>query len=242
MPGEPVNETVEQIRSAHLNNERPLWLRAPADPARAKCLTVFLDAELYRDRVKAGDVIDALRGELADSWYVFVSMHSVEARWVECPCHRPFAQFIAEELLPWLVQKHPEIGRVEKKAIVGLSYTGLAAAFVAKEYPGLFQNVISQSGSFWWNDGWLIKEMKASAVRLPTEFYLEVGKRETQQNLQHREGVLQIMSQIEGVRRFRDVLVASGHAVVYAEFEGAHDTEAWHRSLPAALKWALPLS
>jgi enterochelin esterase-like enzyme len=240
MPGEPVKETVERIRSVPLNNERTIWIREPVDPVRAKSLTVFLDAELYRDRVKAGEVIAALQGEVADSWFVFVSMHSVEARWIECPCHRPFAQFIAEELLPWLEQSHPRIGRVEQRVIVGLSYTGLAAAFVAREYPGLFQKVISQSGSFWWNDAWLTRQVSESGIRLPTEFYLEVGKRETQVNLQHREGVLQVMSQIEGVRRFRDVLVESGHTVVYAEFEGAHDYEAWRQTLPAALRWALP--
>lgn len=45
---------------------------------------------------------------------------------------------------------------------------------------------------------------------VPTEFYLDVGTQETQENVRHREDVLQVVSQIDGVRRFRDVLLLQG--------------------------------
>lgn len=124
--------------------------------------------------------------------------------------------------------------------LAGLSYTGLAAAFVAREHPGLFQKVISQSGSFWSNDCWLVERFRKSPVRLATEFYLDVGRLEIHENVRHREDVLQVVSQIEGVRRFRDILLQLGHSVTYAEFYGGHDFEAWRKALPEALKWALP--
>lgn len=237
-----MHETVEKLKSLHLDNERPIWIREPAQRATAKSLTVFLDGELYRDKVGAVTVIDTLITEqkIADSWFVFVSMESVEARWKECPCHPPFAQFIARELLPWLERQHPEIRGVRQRVLVGLSYTGLAAAFIAKEFPGVFQKVISQSGSFWSDDGQLTAQYRGLRQRVPTEFYLDVGRRETQENVRHREDVLQIVSQIDGVRRFRDVLLAHGNEVNYVEFDGGHEFAAWKKTLPAALEWALP--
>ena len=51
---------------------------------------------------------------------------------------------------------------------------------------------------------------------------------------------MQVVSQIEGVRRFRDVLRLRGHSVRYVEFDGGHDFTAWRQTLPEALQWALP--
>lgn len=136
------------------------------------------------------------------------------------------------------MRRHDEIGALRDRTLIGLSYTGLAAAFVAKEYPGLFQRVISRSGSFWSNDCWLIEQFRTLAQRVPTDFYLDVGTREVAENVRHREDVLQVISQIEGVRRFRDVLAREGYSVSYVEFEGGHDFQAWKRTLPDALRWA----
>jgi enterochelin esterase-like enzyme len=74
---------------------------------------------------------------------------------------------------------------------------------------------------------------------MPTAFHLEVGSRETAVIVQHKEDVLQKISQIEGVRRFRADLEQTGHTVHCSEFLGAHDSAAWRQTLPAALRWAL---
>ena len=76
--------------------------------------------------------------------------------------------------------------------LAGVSYTGLAAAFVAKEYPGTFQRIISQSGSFWWNDCWLVEEFRR--LERKTEFYLDVGTQETRENVRHGEDLVQFVS------------------------------------------------
>ena len=78
------------------------------------------------------------------------------------------------------------------------------------------------------------------SARVPTDFYLDVGTEELAENVRHREDVLQVVSQIEGVHRFRDVLRLKGHSVRYVEFDGGHDFTAWRQTLPEALRWALP--
>jgi Enterochelin esterase and related enzymes len=235
-----MSEIAASIRSTHLGNERPIWIRRPRDPTRAPHLTLFLDGEWYRERVGASALLDTLAPELADSWFVFVSSHSEAARWRECPCHPPFAAFIADELLPWLEHRHPSLRDVATRTLIGLSYTGLAAAFIARERPGVFPNVISQSGSFWWHEGSLIEAFSGLAAPLPTAFYLSVGNRETQENLHHRPDVVQTLSQLESVRRFRDTLLSLHHSVHYRESDGAHSFDAWRADLPHALRWALP--
>ena len=238
-----MKETVEKLRSIHLDNERSIWICEPENPSSARSLTVFLDGEFYRDNVGAASMIAELRAQhkIADSWFVFVSMESMESRWRECPCHPPFAKFVGDELLPWLAERHEAIWTVQERILVGLSYTGLAAAFIAKEAPGVFQKVISQSGSYWSENCQLIEQYHRLPQRLPTEFYLEVGSKENQGNLRHREDVFQVVSQMEGVRRFRDVLIQQGHEVKYTEFNGGHDFAEWKKTLPAALTWALPI-
>lgn len=233
-----MQETIFSIKSEALANERAIWVRRPAEPAAAKHLVVFLDAELYRDRVGATGVIEELADETSAAWFVFVSMHSVEARWIECPCHRPFAAFVVEELLPELHRRYPELAMLDR-TIAGVSYTGLAAAYVVHEYPGVFGKAICQSGSFWWNECWLVREYERLRQALPTSFFLDVGTRETQENVQHKEDVLQVVSQVEGVNRFREALRRTGHGVAFREFEGGHEFAGWKRTLPDALRWAV---
>lgn len=235
-----MGERVETLRSLHLGNERTVWIRPPRNAARARHLTVFLDAEMYREKVGAPAIVDAIAAEpdRADSWFVYVSSVDPDTRWKECPCHPPFAAFLADEFLPWLFRLEDGSAETSVRTLVGLSYTGLAAAYVAKERPGLFQRVVAQSGSFWWSNGWLIDQYAAEPLRTPAEFYLEVGTRETQTDLQHHPEVFQATSQLEAVRAFRDVLENHGYAVTHVETDGAHDTAAWARGLPDALRWA----
>ncbi len=238
-------ETHHLLKSRHLGNERSIWIRRPRDPAAPAQLAVFLDAERYRDPAPRMDVLPlldelTLSGALANTLLVFVSEHSAGARWRECPCHLPFAGFINDELLPWLESLHPGIRTASQRVLIGLSYTGLAAAYVTYHGPGRWTHVISQSGSHWSTDEWLTARYRELTAPLPTRFYLQVGRREMQENVRHREDVLQVVSQIDEVRRFRDALQSTRREVNYVEFDGGHDYAAWRRTLPGALRWALP--
>lgn len=125
--------------------------------------------------------------------------------------------------------------------LVGLSYTGLAAAFIAFQAAGKFGKVIAQSGSFWSDNCWLVEKYRKMTNRLPTDFYLDVGSKETDEDVHHKDDVLQVVSQIDAVRNFRDVLVEKGYSVKYQEFDGGHDCAMWQKTLPDALRWALPV-
>jgi len=230
------------FESCQLGNERSVWLLLPRAPARAAQLAVFLDAERYRDRLGVVSVIEEQisASALANTLFVFVSEHSPEARWRECPCYPPFARFINEELLPWLQTLHGGVHTATERVLIGLSYTGLAAAYVALHGEGRWTKVISQSGSHWSNGGWLTDQYRRLESPLPVQFHLDIGSQETATNVRHRDDILQVDSQIDAVRHFRDVLRATGHEVEYVEFDGGHDYATWRQTLPGALRWAIP--
>lgn len=233
-----MTEYTDRIRSKYLGNDRLVWILPPRS-GRSDNLTVFLDGEFYRERIGAVELISRLtEGAIADSWFVFVSIKNFEARWIECPCFPPFPRFVVDELLPRLEQCFPEIRSVRRRVLAGLSYTGLAAAYVAKERPGVFQSIISQSGSFWWNDCWLVQAYENTPLGIATDFYLDVGRMEIEENVRQGD-VLQVVSQVTGVGRFRDVLIKQGMNVNYREFDGGHDFSCWKKMLPEALRWAL---
>ncbi len=234
-----MNYTLHRIRSEALGNERDVFIHVPAS-GRCRSLLVFLDAELYRDRVRAPHILDQVPdwGPGEEPAVVFVSCCNWDARWVECECHPPFAQFVADELMPWLARKFPGLGGVQNRVLIGLSYTGLAASWVGLERPGVFQRIVSQSGSYWWNDCWISRRYELAPNRHYPSFYLDVGTRETDENVTHKPGVVQFASQLSAVREFRDRLARSGIPVRYEEFEGGHDPMFWGSMLPGALNWA----
>lgn len=239
-------ETLHRFKSAHLGNERSIWIREPRDPAAPCHLAIFLDAELYREKVAVPALLDELEAAsaLGNTRVVFVSVCTWEARWIECPCYPPFARFLVEELIPWLAAQYPSAGTGPgvERVLIGLSYTGLAAAFAALHSPGSFTRVIAQSGSFWWRDCWLVEQFRQRPAPLPTAFYLDVGTKETATNLQHKADVLQVVSQIDAIRRFKTVLTEQNYRLLYHEFDGGHDPTCWKKTIPAALRWALPVA
>lgn len=239
-----MTESRHRIASAHLGNERDAWLAYPKNGSRGHPLqlAVFLDGERYRDGVGAMAIIEDLRArrEISDTLFVFVGVSSEDARWLECPCHPPFAAFVLEELLPWVEARFPAAREARERVLIGLSYTGLAASYVALIGQGRFTRVISQSGSYWSQDEWLTGEFAKLSEPLPVGFRLEVGSKETQTNVRHRDDLVQAVAQIDAVARFRDTLLERGHAVAFRLFEGAHGYDGWRQTLPDALRWALP--
>jgi enterochelin esterase-like enzyme len=233
-----MTETVHRLSSRILMNERNVWVRHAANEEFIENLVIVLDGELYREKVGAVPIVDRVHEKVGSTVFVFVSYASIEARWIECPCYPPFARFFEEEFFHWLEQHYPNLRNVRRRVIVGLSYTGLAAAFVATHISHRFTHVIAQSGSFWSQDGWLSRQISRLSY-LHSQFYLEVGNQETQTNVQHKEDVLQVVSQIQGVREFRDALKSRRVPTQYSEYDGGHDFGWWARRLPQALMWAL---
>jgi len=167
---------------------------------------------------------------------VFVANGS--KRMQELAANPDFADFVADELMPWVRQRYAVTSSPTKTAIGGSSHGALMGTFVALRYPQLFGNVISQSASHWWGpdgeDGEWLARTVATIGKLPVRFYMEVGVYETDRSADQGPG------QVWPNRHFRDVLRAKGYDVDYREFAGAHEYLNWRGTISDALMHFFP--
>jgi enterochelin esterase-like enzyme len=230
------------FRSDLIGNERNIWVYTPpgyASDHRAYPLLVAFDGGWALTRVPTQRLLDNLLadGRIRPAVAVFIDNPTGDSRNTELPCNETFAQFIEQELLPWLRGKYRVSERPEDHFVTGASYGGLAAMWCGFRLPHLFGNVISQAASLWWGPGfkmtvprsaggyppeWLIEEYEQSPL-LPVRFWMEIGLMEPSKLM------------IEPNRRMKALLEAKGYDVTYSEPCGGHDTALWRGTLAAAL-------
>ena len=226
------------IKSGILSNERNLWVYLPANyQARAKPYPVLIlfDGQSYLDLVPTPTILDNLiaSGKIPTTVAVLVDNPSPADRERELPCYRPFADFLAKELLPWVRERYRVTADPRETVIAGSSYGGLAATCVAMWYPGHFGNFLSQSASYWWKpEGeseyeWITRQFSASA-KLPLRAFITVGLLETMPKPGNT-------NQVEVNRHFRDTLKAKSYEITYTEFDGAHEYINWQGTLADGL-------
>ena len=132
------------MTSAAGDYSRNLWLvPGPRDSVHPLCL--FLDAEHYLRDMDCLPLISKLMadGQIPPLTLAFVSHVSSEDRQRDYLWNPRYAQFLAEEVVPWVCARSN--ARAEGNLICGLSLSGLAAAHVAFQYPGLFSQVFARA-------------------------------------------------------------------------------------------------
>jgi hypothetical protein len=169
-------------------------------------------------------------------------------RWRELSCNSTYADFLAQEIVPWARANYRATDRPEQTIIGGASLGGLQAAFVGLKHSEVFGNVLSQSGAFGWKpDGekepeWLNRQF-AAAPRLPLRFSLEAGLlegtwwwRDLMANLPNAPPANLIdPTLLAANRNLRDTLQSKGYAVHYTEFNGNHGMLNWRGTLASHL-------
>ena len=217
--------------------ERTVWSLAP--PAGAPTAAIlFLDAELYLERVGAAAVVRRLqaRGVIPPAVAVFLSAGGAAARHEDFVCRPEYARFVAGDLVGSVREEHPGVTEI---VIAGLSLSGLATAYVATRHPVVFRAAACQSPSFWWQRGRFAQDLPPATPAGP-KFWISVGSQETEAGLSHPpSGLWQGLTQVAGCLGTAAALRANGYRVSYREFDGGHDPEYWCDDLSLALPWAL---
>ena len=227
--------TEREIASRWLNGPRKAWVHPARSGHPVDCL-LFLDGELYTDRVKASEMIreSEAAGLLPAMNCVYLPNSSAAGRHADYTCNESFASFVALEMPQWIER---EVGRFDRLFLCGLSLSGLQAVYTALKHRGVFSGVLSQSPSAWWRDEWLVNSL-APAGTERNRFWLSVGKQELQENVSHPPTPLfQKASQLDSVRRLTAAMTVAGHEVHRHEYNGGHDPVCWGAELPDALAW-----
>jgi len=250
----------QSIRSAIQKIDRPFSVYTPADykaDGPPNALLVLFDGEDLADDPYPVTTLNNLIAAAKIRRTVAVFVDNVpHRRLVDLVANAEFADFMAQELVPW-VRSHYNVTKDPKQTVLtGYSAGGLASAYVALRHSEVFGNVLSLSGAFWWSfehnggvcgphcpdsggtggeysqDGttegnFMVREFLASR-KLPLRFYLTAGTFETD-----REGTGGGI--LESTRQLRDVLLAKGYDVQFQQFVGGHDGLSWRGSLADGL-------
>lgn len=228
--------TAHRLDSQRLGEARDVYVYRPAGAA-PQALLVLFDAHAYLSTVPTPTVLDNLiaEGRIPPTAALILANPSAAARASQLPPNPAFADFLADELMPWAATQGLS-APAARTVVAGSSYGGLAAAYAGLRHPERFGLVLSQSGSFWWapdaapdrppqTPGWMMRAYAASP-RLPLRFYLEAGQ------FEDGHGTVNIFTT---TRHMRDVLRAKGYPVRHAEFASGHDYLQWRGTLACGL-------
>jgi enterochelin esterase-like enzyme len=230
----PVNE--HTLKSEILKQDRQYGIYLPPDydAQGPECgLLVLFDGNGCRQMVNNPFPVDVMLDNLIREKkippVVVVFVFQTEQRDKELSCSKPFADFVAKELIPHVRTKYKVSAEPARTIIGGMSLGGLMSSYCAYRHPEVFGNVLSMSGSYPWfpgafegkaprdaEPGWLTRQMVASP-KLDVHYYLAAGRFEN----------FFPFSLLGENRRFRDVLLAKGYPVQYSEFTGGHDPVCW---------------
>ncbi len=226
------------IESKILKNSRSIIVYKPFgyDNTKEYPSIVIFDQSLYIDRVPLPTILDNLIADnkIPPCVAILVDNQPTERREIELPLYKPFADFVALELMPWAYQNFKISKDPNKTIVAGVSYGGLASSYIAFNHSNLFGNVLSQSGSYWRgikvtdSVSWLTEQYKRTK-KLPIRFYMDCGLQET---------VMRTFSNfnfIEKHRYMRDILKSKGYKIYYQEFQSGHDWTGWRKTLPDGL-------
>jgi enterochelin esterase family protein len=226
-----------ELESKLLSNSRSIKVYKPYgyNELERYPLIVIFDQTLYIDQVQLPTILDNLiaSNTILPCVAIMIDNQPAERRTKELPLYQPFANFVAQELMPWAHEKFCIAKDPEKTIIAGVSYGGLAASYIAYCYPNIFGNVISQSGSYWRgkkrhhsDTKWLISQYQQSP-KLPVRFYLDCGLQET--------FMMDSVNFLFAHRQMRDVLKTKGYELYYQEFQGGHDWAGWRKTISDGL-------
>jgi len=219
----------QDFPSSTMGNTRSVWVYTPpgfdtvAEAFRRAPLIVAFDGGAYVSDVPTPTILDNLIAAKRIPPTVAVLIGNVGyQREKDLSMNPAFADFVVNEIVPWVRKTYRLQSRAKETVIAGSSSGGLGAAFIALRHPEVFANVLSQSGAYFYSPTTdsepeaLAREIVRLPIR-PIRFFVEVGSLE----------VGPPVNMVAANRHFRDVLLAKGYRVSYREFSGGHEYVNW---------------
>ncbi len=141
----------------------------------------------------------------------------------EYTLNEDYARFIATSLVPEVEQKLGASVSRTQRVLVGPSLGGLISFFTVLKYPEVFGNVVTQSGSFWWDEGRIATMLAAMTSVTTFRAFNSVGFYETLPMNEFNDKVAQESKRL-------------GIQMTYRKPPGLHNWITWRNELSGVLR------
>jgi enterochelin esterase family protein len=228
-----------EIDSAAFGQKRSFQVYKPArfrDNRRYPLLVVH-DGDDYLAFASLRTVLDNLIHAL-DIPPMIVAMIQSPDRLREYGADERHARFVAHELLPFLAGRYPLIDSPAARGIMGASFGGVASLHAAWSSPGVFGNLLLQSGSFAFSD---IGRHQRGPVFDPVARFMNTFRDDPGMpagRVYMSCGIYE--SLIYENRSLVPKLQEQGIDVRFEEARDAHNWENWRDRLRNGLSWLFP--
>ncbi|MCK5222877.1 MAG: esterase family protein [Candidatus Aminicenantes bacterium] len=224
-----------------LNEERNIYVYLPPDYDKNRKdgypVIYLFDSFIYLNRVEVPNILDNLivEGKIEPMIAVLFGTYR-RTRDIILPLNFEFRDEFVSDFLPIIRKNYNTSLKPENNIIGGMSYGGLAAAFIGLYHPEIFGKILSQSGSFWrgleltdkegtWiRKDWLINKYLI-AEKMDLKLYLDWG--------------LQENFVLGSNRKMVRVLTQKGYDLKFVEFNGWHDWSNSRKTFPEGLLYLL---
>lgn len=228
-----------QVASRALGDTREVRLYLPARFRRNSRypLLIVHDGLDYLNFASLGTVLDNLIHAL-EVPRLLVALTQSPDRLREYGGDRRHARFLAEELLPAVAARYPLIDEPHARGIMGASFGGVASLHAAWCYPGLFGNLLLQSGSFAFSD---LGRHSRGPVFDPVASFMNAFREapgRPAERIYMSCGIYE--SLIYENRSLVPRLTAQNIEVRFEEARDAHNWENWRDRLRNGLSWLFP--
>lgn len=227
------------LSSAALGSTRRLLVYLPARFRRTRRypLLIVHDGEDYLRFADVKTVFDNLIHRLEIPPMIICLTQSAD-RLREYAGYDAHARFLTEEVMTLLRSRYPLIDEPAGRGLMGASFGGVASLHTAWRYPGFYDRLLLQSGSFAFSDigthrrgpvfdpvAQFVNEFRARPGRPAARMYLSCGIYE---------------SLIYENRSIVPLLTEQGIQVRYEEVRDGHNWENWRDRLRTGLSWLFP--
>jgi enterochelin esterase family protein len=239
--GEVRNGSIETVRieSGAFKEARDVQVYVPARfrKNRRYALLIVHDGADYLNFAALQTVLDNLIHAL-EIPQMIVALTQSPDRLREYAGDDRHAKFLARDLLPFLTRNYPLIDEPRARGIMGASFGGVASLHAAWRYPGLFGNLLLQSGSYAFSD--IGRHQRGPVfdpvVRFMNEFREQPGS--PAERIYISCGIYE--SLIYENRSLVPQLQAQRIDVRFEEARDAHNWENWRDRLRNGLSWLYP--
>ena len=234
---------VGHLDTAHIDSkvfgQREFQVYVPARfrDSRRYPLLVVHDGADYVNFAALKTVLDNLITALEIPPLIAALIQSPD-RLVEYGADDRHAEFLADELLPFLSGHYPLIDDPRSRGIMGASFGGVASLHAAWRNPGLFDRLLLQSGSFAFSD---IGRHSRGPVFDPVADFMNEFREDPgmpASKIYMSCGIYE--SLIYENRSLVPRLQAQGIEVRFEEARDAHNWENWLDRLRNGLSWLFP--